>query len=110
MSITEYKELCALSDLAEKEGKKFFVDDEEIAVFKVNNEIFALSNRCPHQQGAMIYDGFIEDGCVVCPAHGWMFNLKTGKMPTGNSGLTSYPVLIENDKVYVKVRKKEWKW
>ena len=51
----------------------------EIAVFKIDSKVFALSNICPHQHTALIYDGFVEDGCVVCPAHGWKFNLRTGK-------------------------------
>lgn len=110
MNSEEYKEVCLLSDLRESEGKKFFINDTEIALFKIDNEVFALSNRCPHQQSAMIYDGFIEEGCVVCPVHGWMFNLKTGRLPTGQKGLTSYAVRVENDKVFVKVDKQEWKW
>lgn len=110
MNSKDYKEICRLSDLNEKEGKKVFVGDTEIALFKIDNEVYALSNRCPHQQNAMIYDGFIEEGCVVCPIHGWKFELKTGKTPAGHSGLTPYPVLVENEKVYVKVLQKEWKW
>lgn len=110
MSSAEYKQLCRVSDLNEKEGKRFFVNDTEVALFKVDGEVYALSNRCPHQQSAMIYEGYIEEGCVVCPIHGWMFNLKTGKMPTGNSGLQSYPVLVKDGYVYVDVVKKEWNW
>lgn len=110
MISADYKELCKVTDLHEKEGKRFFVDDAEIALFKVDGEVYALSNRCPHQQSAMIFEGYIEEGCVVCPIHGWMFNLKTGKMPTGNSGLQSYPVQVSNGSVYVNVVKKEWNW
>ena len=41
-----------------------------------------MSNICPHQQTRLIYDGFVEDEFVVCPAHGWKFNLGTGKKDT----------------------------
>ncbi len=105
-----YTKICPVDNLKEYQGKRFIVDDIEIAVFKVDCEIYALSNVCPHQHTALIYDGFIEDGCVVCPAHGWMFNLKTGRMPTDNKGLDSYLVKIFEDQVYVKVNKKELKW
>ena len=89
-----YTKLCKISDLKENQGKRFIVDDIEVAVFKIDGEVFALSNICPHQHTALIYDGFVEDGCVVCPAHGWMFDLKTGKQPTGASGLDTYPTKI----------------
>ena len=112
-----YKILCKLSELREKQGKRFIVDDPdrsgqvvEIALFKIDGEVFAVGNVCPHQHTALIYDGFIENGFVVCPAHGWRFNLKTGKQPSGSRGVDSYPVIIENDEVYVYVKARELKW
>jgi nitrite reductase/ring-hydroxylating ferredoxin subunit len=105
-----FTKLCRLDELNEGAGKRFIVDETEVAVFKINNEIFALSNICPHQHTALIYDGFIENDFVVCPAHGWMFNLRTGKQPKGQRGLDSFPVTIFEDEIYVKVFKKEFKW
>jgi nitrite reductase/ring-hydroxylating ferredoxin subunit len=102
--------VCSVDDLRENSGKKFFVNDVEIAVFKINSEVFALSNICPHQQTRLIYDGFIEDEFVVCPAHGWKFNLRTGKKDSGSNGLISYPVKIVEDKVFIKVQPKEINW
>ncbi len=105
-----YEKICKLSELKENQGKRFIVYDIEIAVFKIDEEVFALSNICPHQHTALVYDGFIEGACVVCPAHGWMFNLKTGKQPSGARGLDSYPVKIIDDEVFVLVKSKELKW
>lgn len=102
--------LCSVNDLQESIGKKFIVDDVEIAVFKINSEVYALSNICPHQQTHLIYDGFIEDEFVICPAHGWKFNLKTGKKDSGSNGLDSYPVHIYEDNVFLKVHSKKINW
>ena len=105
-----FTKICKKEELKENQGKRFIVDDVEVAVFKIGEEVFALSNICPHQHTALIYDGFIENESIVCPAHGWMFNLKTGKQPTGSRGIDSYPVKILNDDVYVFVTKKELNW
>ncbi len=105
-----FQKVCNVNELLEKAGKRFIVNDVEVAVFKVDGKIYALSNICPHQHTALIYDGFIEDGCVVCPAHGWMFNLQTGRMPTNSKGLDCYPVLIFEDALYIKVLKREYTW
>jgi len=105
-----YTKVCRVSELKENQGKRFLINDVDIAVFKVNQEIFILSNTCPHQHTTIIYDGIIEDGCIVCPAHGWMFNLKTGKQPTGARGLDTFPVKIINDEVFAIVKAKELKW
>ena len=105
-----FQYLCSIEELKEYLGRRFLVNDVEIAVFKINNEVFAVSNTCPHQQSHLIYDGFIEDEFVICPAHGWKFNLRTGKKNTGSNGLQVYPVEIVDDKVYVKVTPKELRW
>lgn len=102
--------ICSRNDLTENIGKKFIVNDIEIAVFKIGPEVFAVSNICPHQQTRLIYDGFIEDEFVVCPAHGWKFNLRTGKKDTGGNGLQVYSVEVIDDKVFIKIIPKEVKW
>ncbi len=105
-----FTKICKVSELKENQGKRFLINEVDIAIFKINEEVFAVSNTCPHQHTSVIYDGFIEYGCVVCPAHGWMFNLKTGKQPTGARGLDSYPIKIIDDEVFVLVKAKELKW
>ncbi len=110
MISNEFKRVCNIDDLKEKVGKRFFIDDVEIALFKVDGKIYALSNICPHQHTALIYDGFIEDCKVVCPAHGWEFDLKTGRMAQNRKGLDTYEVEVNDREVFVKVFKKELNW
>jgi nitrite reductase/ring-hydroxylating ferredoxin subunit len=105
-----FSKVCHLNSLRENQGRRFIINETEVAVFKIDGEVFAMYNICPHQQTALIYDGIIEDGCVVCPAHGWMFDLRTGKKPSGGNGLQIYPVEVVNDEVYIKVTQKELRW
>ena len=105
-----FKKVCKISDLREKEGRRFIVDEVDVAIFLVKGKIFAMSNICPHQHTSLIYDGFIEDGCVVCPAHGWMFNLETGNMAQGRRGIDTYEVETIEQDVYIKVFKRELNW
>jgi 3-phenylpropionate/trans-cinnamate dioxygenase ferredoxin component len=109
-NIDGYTRICSLQELKNNKGQRFIIDEIEIAIFKIEANIYALSNICPHQHTKMIYDGFIEKGCVVCPVHGWMFDLRTGNTPEGGKGLTSYETKIMNDNVYAKISKKELKW
>jgi len=102
--------VCKVSDLREKQGKRFFINETEIALFKVKENIYALNNVCPHQHSPILFDGFIEDGFIVCPAHGWEFNLEDGKQPSGRKGVDSYEVELLNEEVYVKVIKKSLNW
>ncbi len=57
-----FQKVCKLTDLQEKIGKRFMINDIDVAVFKVDGEIYALNNICPHQHAAIMYDGFVDDG------------------------------------------------
>jgi len=105
-----FKKICSINDLTENSGKRFIVNDVEVAVFLVDNKVYTLSNICPHKQTALMYDGFIENEFVTCPAHGWMFNLLTGKTPTGGNGLNTYRTIVVDDQVFVKVEEKNYSW
>ena len=82
----------------------------DVAVFKSDKKIYAINNICPHQKTALMYEGFIEDCNVVCPVHGWEFNLATGKMPDGRRGLDSFETKMVDGFIFVKVIKKEMNW
>lgn len=52
----------------------------EIALFRQGDEVFALANVCVHT-GGPLGEGEVEDGCAVCPWHGWRYVLATGESP-----------------------------
>jgi len=108
-SLEGFNKICKVDDLKEKQGKRFIVDDVDVAVIKFNDVIHAISNICPHQHAPLLYDGFIEEGKVACPAHGWEFELDTGKLVNAYAKIDTYEVKILDDDVYVKVFKKELK-
>ena len=94
--------LAKLSEIPD--GKPLHVeleDGRELALFKIDGKVFALKNACPHQQGPLA-EGEIDDNCVVCPWHGWEFDIRTGaciNMP-GDDAKT-YPLRIEGKDVYL---------
>lgn len=105
-----FKLVCNIEEIKENRGKKFIIDDEEIAVFFVNGKYYATSNMCPHQHARIIYDGFIEENNVVCPAHGWEFDLITGKQPGGRKGLRVFETFVFDKKLFAKVTPQSFNW
>ena len=78
MENTKRIKLANKSDIPE--GKSIIVKDNkggEIALFKLNDQIFALENVCPHM-GGPLGEGDIENCIVTCPWHGWQFDIRTG--------------------------------
>ncbi len=68
-------------EIAEGAAKLFRAKGEEMAVFKSNGQLYGIQNICPHE-GGQLCNGWIEGGEVVCPLHGYKFDLKTGACST----------------------------
>lgn len=78
MSKNGWHAICQGSDLNEGGMLPFEIGNFQIALYRVNGEIFATDNVCTHGM-ALLTDGFLDDDVVECPLHGGMFNVKTGK-------------------------------
>lgn len=92
--------VAALGDVPDEEGICRTVGNRRIALFRVNGEVFALNNVCPHEGGPLA-DGFVDGNTVMCPLHAWTFDLRSGRAITGSKPVECYPVRIEGEKVLV---------
>ena len=72
----ELVRVCAESELP-GEGEVCEMAGGALCVARVGGEIAVMSNICPHNEGPL-GQGMVEDGRVVCPYHGWAFDVKTG--------------------------------
>ena len=70
--------------IVEGAGKLVRAKGEEMAVFRNNGKLYGIQNICPHE-GGQLCNGRIEGGEVVCPLHGYKFDLKTGACSTDPS-------------------------
>ena len=52
-------------------------DGAAIVVIRTGDGVRAFQDRCPHAQWP-ISEGEMIDGILVCPGHGWQFNITTG--------------------------------
>jgi ferredoxin-nitrite reductase len=75
------KPLIRPQEIQEGSAKLVRVRNEEVAVFKHQGRLCALQNNCPHEGGQLAM-GWLEGGEVVCPLHGYKFDLKTGACST----------------------------
>jgi nitrite reductase (NADH) small subunit len=81
------------------EGQTFLVDGREIAVFRSRDDVVrATQARCPHRAG-LLADGIVGDGRVLCPLHGYQFELASGA-PVGNAcaALRTFHVELTHDR------------
>lgn len=113
----------AFSEFADGDYRVLAVGDIEVGVFRRGARLVAYENRCPHYGGPVcqgkIFNRveeilmpdqtsqglrFTKDQHVVCPWHGYEFNLDTGHHPGDrNVRLRPFPVRVEDDRVYVSI-------
>lgn len=85
------------------EGRTFVVHHTPIAVFRQRDgQLFAVENTCPHRGGPLA-DGIVGNGHVICPLHGWKFNLTTGRCQGENAALRTYAVRAVNQRITLEL-------
>ena len=73
-----WQTLCRLEDLpTDGTGRSFPVDDLFVALFRVDEQVHAIDDGCPHA-GASLGLGVLSRGEVTCPGHALHFDLCTG--------------------------------
>ncbi len=85
-----------LANIPRGEGRVFRVGNISIAIFHTRRgEVFATEPTCPHKGGPLA-DGIIGEHKVICPLHGFLFDLSTGE-PLGNGcrSMKTYPAAVD---------------
>ena len=99
-------DICPVEDLPPGEKRLVELDDLEIGVFNCNGTLYAIEDRCSHDDGELLYGEFDPDECAVeCPRHGSRFDLKTGNplnLPA-YVPIDTFPVLVQDGVIRVEV-------
>jgi nitrite reductase/ring-hydroxylating ferredoxin subunit len=102
--VPEY-EVCRLDQLHEGRGRPARVAGYYLAVFLVDGRVHVLDNQCAHV-GSPLAGGAVDDGCVVCPWHGWRYRLATGDLATAfgdRPGVAAHQAWVEDGTVKVRL-------
>jgi nitrite reductase (NADH) small subunit len=79
-------------------------DDEkrEIAIFHtLDNQFYALVNRCPHKEGPLS-QGIVHGSVVTCPLHSWNISLKSGEALGDDEGcVPTIPLKVDAGRIYL---------
>jgi 3-phenylpropionate/trans-cinnamate dioxygenase ferredoxin subunit len=83
--MADWKPVATLAELPAGGRKLVRLDGHNLLLFNVAGAVHAIADSCPHA-GAWLGSGKL-DGCWLrCPAHGMMFDVRTGRM-RGADGL-----------------------
>ncbi len=102
--MSAWHDVGAADEFVEDEPRAVLAAGIPIAVFRVGDELFALHDLCTHET-APLSEGFVENGCVECPLHQGLFDLRTGearKEPCIEA-VKTYPLRVMDGRVEIQV-------
>ncbi len=104
--MNETLEICPVQDLPPGAKRRVLWEDLEIGLFNCRGEIFAIEDRCSHDDGTLADGELDQDACTVeCPRHGSLFDLRTGQPKTlpAYVPVDTFAVRIEDDVIKLEV-------
>lgn len=99
----EWIRLARSVEVSERKGLRVEIDIEhDLALFRLDGVVRAVTNVCPHKRAACLYDGVVDHGTLTCPMHAWQFDLVTGKNLAGGGSLRVYAVREHEGGVWIR--------
>ena len=100
-------EVCPLSELPPGTVRIVHVEGFlSIGVYNCDGELYALEDRCSHDDGPLCEGDFDPDtGIAICPRHGANIDIRTGRPRTlpATQPVETFPVRVEDGIVKVEV-------
>ena len=97
--MAEY-EVCALAELPPGSVRMVRAGAITVGVYNCDGELYALEDRCTHDDGPLCEGDFdCGERVVVCPRHGARFDIRTGKALSlpAYIPVAVYPVRVRDD-------------
>jgi 3-phenylpropionate/trans-cinnamate dioxygenase ferredoxin subunit len=99
-------EVCPVDELPPGTMKLASAGPIDIGVYNCSGRLYALEDRCSHDDGPLCEGDWESDECVVvCPRHGSRFEIASGRPLTLPAYLPvdTYPVAVRDGMVVVEV-------
>lgn len=100
----EFVTVARSDEVAEGSATAFVVGDEEVAVARVDGDLFAFSDICTHRACNLSMGGEIDGTSIECECHGSMFSMETGEVlsPPATEALATFPVREVDGQIQVE--------
>lgn len=97
-----WKKVARSSDVDGPGPHAVSADDVDVVLVRTERGLRAFEGRCPHR-GALLGEGELEAGALVCRNHRWRFDVESGKRSGGAECLVACPVREDDGAVLVDV-------
>src|SRR5262249_31774567 len=102
MKVDSLTRLAKIDELVGEGPFSLSADGIDLAVVRTGSEWHAFEGRCPHL-GALLGEGELEDGHLICRNHRWRFSITSGRRVGGSECLSSCPIVERKGGVFADV-------
>jgi 3-phenylpropionate/trans-cinnamate dioxygenase ferredoxin subunit len=98
--------VCPAAELQPGQMRLVEHDGLKIGVFNCDGSLYAIEDRCSHDNGPLAEGEFDAQSCTVeCPRHGSLFDLSTGRPKTlpAFQPVRTFPIAVEDDTIHLEV-------
>ena len=99
-------DVCALAELPDGTGQIVREGALDIGVYNLGGELYALEDRCSHDDGPLAEGELDADaGVAVCPRHGARIDIRSGRPLTLPAvfPVATFAVVVEDGRVVVEL-------
>ena len=102
--MANFVKVCKTTDIKAGCGKSIEINGKPLALFNVDGGFYAINDVCGHR-GGPLGEGELDGKTVVCPWHGWRYNVTTGEnelvpdLPT-----EKYDVTLDGEDILVDLK------
>lgn len=97
--MSSFVKIASKKDIPEGTGLALDIEGKSIALFNCEGNFYAIDNTCKHR-GGPLGEGSLEGKEVICPWHGWQYDVTTGACTTDPSmHQKKYTLKIEGDDI-----------
>ena len=98
-----WKKVALRKDVRPGAPRVVKVAGREIVLYDLEGELCAIDNVCPHRLGPLS-EGFLENGIVSCPWHGWRFDVRTGEGVSHRMAkVDRFPVELRGEEIFLGI-------
>jgi len=104
---TNIVDVCPAAELRPGQSRLVDVNGVRIGVFNADGELYAIEDRCSHDDGPLAEGPFDpQTKTVECPRHGSLFDLETGRPKTlpAYVPVPTFPVRVEDGMIKLEVQ------
>jgi 3-phenylpropionate/trans-cinnamate dioxygenase ferredoxin component len=102
--MSEFVKIAKISEVSPGTAKFVEVQSNQIALFNIEGNFYAIGNTCTHRGGPLA-EGSINGDEVTCPWHGSKFKISTGEVvgPPATKSVPRYNLRVQGDDIEIEL-------